>query len=143
MPAFRRFAAAVSCLVAVGCGGSQDTGGPREPAFPVFGVVKVKGVPAFEARVIAVPAGSTPETSPQFDAITNEKGEFRFGMNTETDGLPPGKYDIRITWPDIVRRHEPEREIDQLNGRYNQPKKPAFTIEVKSGDNTLPPFELK
>jgi len=142
MSLVRPFAGVALCLLISGCGSTPATS-PREPAFPVTGTVKVKGAPVFEARVMAVPAGAAPDSTRRFDALTDEKGEFRFGTNTDSDGLPPGKYDIRITWPDIIRRIEPDREADQLNGRYNSPKKAPFTFEVKETTNVIPPFELK
>ncbi|VTU01893.1 Uncharacterized protein OS=Blastopirellula marina DSM 3645 GN=DSM3645_13505 PE=4 SV=1 [Gemmataceae bacterium] len=128
-------------LVTAGCGGK--TVPPRETAYPVSGVVRVKGAPAFEARLTAVPVGAPPDTDRQFETLTNEKGEYRFGSNITPDGLPPGQYGVRITWPDVVRPTDPEHEIDRLRGRYNDPKKPAFTIEVKETTNTIPPFDLK
>jgi hypothetical protein len=100
-------------------------------------------MPALEVRVMAVPAGSPPDSGRQVDALTDEAGKFRFGTYTDSDGLPPGKYDIRLTWPDVVRRSDPSLEMDRLAGLYNSPAKPAFTIEVKESDNVLAPFTLK
>jgi hypothetical protein len=114
-----------------------------EPAYPVSGAITSKGGPAAEVRVTAVSAGPSPEAGREFETITDEKGEYRFGTNTATDGLPPGRYAVRVTWPDVVRRSDPENEIDKLRGRFNNPKKPAFTIEVKETTNTIPPFDLK
>ncbi len=136
-----RSVAAVILLTAVGCGSHISV--TPEPAYPVSGTITAKSSPAVEARVTAVSLGPSPEAGREFDAITDDKGEYRFGTNTATDGLPPGRYAVRVTWPDVVRRSDPEHEIDRLRGRYNDPKKPAFTIEVKAGDNLLPPFDLK
>ncbi len=127
-----------------GCGSKVDTP-PPETVCPVTGMVVMKGQPLNEARVTAVPAGADPAapTTRRYDAITNERGEFQYGAgNRRSDDIPPGKYDVRIRWPEVLDSNDPDREYDQLKGRYSG-KAPAFKIDVKPESNFLPPFELK
>lgn len=134
---------AVVLGTAAGCG-SKDSATPQAPVYLVSGTVMMKGQPLNEARVMASPAGvDFNSTTLHYDAITNEKGEFRFGAGTrQSDDLPPGKYDVRIRWPEVIDTNEPDREYDQLKGRYSG-RSPAFRIEVKPEKNALPPFDLK
>lgn len=137
-----RLLALALCVSPVACS-TKSTDPPRETVFPVSGTITMRGAPVFEVRVTARLVGANPEDGRQFDTLTDEKGEYRFSTYADADGLPPGKYEIRLTWPDVVRRSDPSREADRLNGRYNVAKRPTFLIEVKDAAVVAPPFDIK
>jgi hypothetical protein len=128
-------------LFVAGCSERKHEPGPKVESFPVTGTVSVAGQPAAGARVFFHPTPYQPRQR-VFDAFTGEGGQFQPTTNTPGDGLPPGKYIVTITWPEIPT-DDPELERDKLRGRYNNPKRPVFTVEVKAEANNLKPFELK
>jgi hypothetical protein len=61
------------------------------------------------------------------------------------DGAPAGEYGVLIAWRKArPEGQEPEDEDDDLlQGRYNDPGKPAWRVEIKQEPNPLPPFVVK
>jgi len=49
---------------------------------------------------------------------------------------------VLVQWPEVVT-DDPAAGGDRLRGRYADRQKPAFTVEVKAGENALPPFEVR
>jgi hypothetical protein len=79
----------------------------------------------------------------QTEAFTTADGAFKANAYPNRAGLPVGTYTVLVSWPVVPLDDDPKNEVDRLKGRYSQANKPAFTVEIKPGDNQLPPFELK
>lgn len=135
----------VAVLVAVLVAGCKEERkyepAPSADCFPVSGTVRAGGKPAAGARVVFHPLPVQPGQR-TFEVFTDAEGKFQPTTNRTGDGLPPGKYDVTITWPEIPT-DDPEVENDRLRGRYNNRQKPPFAVEVKREPNTIPPFDVK
>jgi hypothetical protein len=132
---------ALLLALALGC---QKPGAESENRAPVRGSVKVAGKEAtgLIVRFHVVPDTADKRASAIVEARTEADGTFRVSQTATFDGLAPGQYIVTFFWPPGGDADAPER-IDALGGRYLKPEKSQFRIEIKSGDNDLPPFELK
>jgi hypothetical protein len=83
--------------------------------------------------------------------VTREDGSFTLTTGTK-EGAPVGQYTVTITWPEEQTAPkfkpgstEPDEKpaTDRLGGRYADPKTSTLQATIKSGSNTLPPFDLK
>ena len=134
---------ALSALVGVsGCGDGQIGRNV------VNGKVNVDGKPAPTMMVIFCPVGGTPDFQKARPmGVTKEDGTFVLNTFGGGDGAPAGQYKVLMNWPSQVkglsRDGTAQFGTDRLQGRYNDLEKSPFTVEVKSGTNDLPPFELK
>lgn len=137
----------VLLLVAIGCGGPTPTNAvPAHEVHAVSGRVTVQGRPAEGVRVRFVGTSELPNSGGrvlQADAFTTADGSFQARAYPDRPGLPAGAYAVLLSWPVVPLEDNPADETDRLQGRYSQGKKPAFTVEVKPGTNTLPPFDVK
>jgi hypothetical protein len=129
-------------IVGSGCGSKAKT---SQPQYPVHGKVTSAGQPAVGAFVVLHPITQEqpPESPPR--GIVEQDGSFGVGVLRKDDGAPAGEYAVTIIWP---KDQEPGKETedtppDRLKNRYNNVQKPAWTIHVVSGDNTLEPFEIQ
>lgn len=114
----------------------------------VHGKVNVDGKPAAAMLVIFCPVGGSPEfqkVRPM--GVSKEDGTFELNTFGGSDGAPAGQYKVLMTWP--AQTKGPSRDgtvqmgADRLQGRYNDLEKSPFTVEVKSGTNDVPPFDVK
>jgi hypothetical protein len=135
------FALSALFSIALGCNKQSD---PIESRSPVRGSVKVAGKPAAGLVVrFHLEPGTADERAPKLvEALTDAGGAFRVSQNAPDDGLAPGKYVVTFFWPPGGDAEAPA-SADQLKGRYSNPEKSQFRIEVQSRSNELPPFELK
>ncbi|MGL6096320.1 MAG: hypothetical protein ACRC7O_11055, partial [Fimbriiglobus sp.] len=114
---------------------------PPDPLYAVSGSVLLKGKPIAGARVSFL---GGPQSNPvSCAALTIDDGTFSCQSYMSLQGLPEGIYSVRVTWPDSPSLEPYDGERDRLNYRYNSVSKPPFSVTVKSGMNTLPPFDLK
>jgi hypothetical protein len=138
-------------LVVAGCLAFAGCGDGKIPRNQVHGVVKVDGQPAGGVMVILCPQGDGP---PEFQkarpmGLTKPDGTFFVNTFGGGDGAPAGQYKILMSWLGPPAKGAAERDggpaagADRLQGRYNNLDKTPFTVDVKSGMNELPPFELK
>jgi hypothetical protein len=128
-------------LFLVGCGSSDLPAPPGErlQVFPVQGEVAIAGQPVSGVRVFFTQLDGKKLT---FNTVTDAHGKYAFSLYAKGDGLPPGKYGVRLTQPqDMV--DDFEVETDKLKGRYNNPRLSAFSVEVKSQPNQISRFDLK
>ena len=134
--------ALAALLLALGC--QKQSSVESEPRAPVRGSVKVAGQEAtgLIVRFHVVPGTADQRASTIAEARTEADGTFRVSQTATFDGLAPGKYIVTFFWPPDGNPDSPA-SADTLNGRYLKPEKSQFRIEVKPGDNDLPPFELK
>lgn len=116
--------------------------------YAVNGSVNVDGKPAAGVMVIFCPVSGSEELKKMRPfGITEADGKFQLTSVQKADGAPAGQYKVLMQWP--AQSREPSRDggvqmgPDRLQGRYMNLEKSQFTVEVKSGTNDLPPFELK
>jgi hypothetical protein len=81
--------------------------------------------------------------------LTQTDGTFFVNTFGGGDGAPAGQYKVLMSWAAPPTRGGGDRDggpppgADRFQGRYNNLEKTPFTVDVKSGTNELPPFELK
>ncbi|GIW94367.1 MAG: hypothetical protein KatS3mg110_2408 [Pirellulaceae bacterium] len=121
----------VVALVAGGC--SRSSGPPRQPTYPLTGVVTVDGQPAKEVRVAVHPAGATDPESAVATAFTDENGKFSLSTYESGDGVPEGEYVVTFMWGTINPFSFQYGPPDKLNGRYADPAKSQFRVKVEKG----------
>jgi hypothetical protein len=134
---------AIAALFVSGCG-KPPLPGPKP--YPVHGKVMHRGQPAKGFRVAFHPIDAQWNVRFSPSAVTDENGEYRLRSYHPGDGAPPGQYAVTSSWPRHLNTiDEPAAvpEVDQLQGRYGDPRKPQFTATVREGDNAIETFELK
>lgn len=131
------------------CNGTPEG---QVPVYPVSGQVQFKGKPLSGALVVLHPTDDAKYGSgvPRPSGRTDEKGQFLLRTFSLDDGAPAGSYRVSIS---SVPERRSENGLfsnpkvalptDVLKGRYLDPKKTSLSAEVKEGENTLPPFDLK
>jgi hypothetical protein len=132
----RLAALVVAAWLLAGC-----TAGPKPNA--VRGKVTYKGAPVDGASVIFHPRGQVGPGVARPAAMTAADGTFVLRAPGD-EGVPPGEYDVTVMW----EKPPPggwvgENRQDALGGRYSEPGKSGLQATVQSGDNDLPPFDLK
>lgn len=71
-------------------------------------------------------------------------GRFRIGTYDTADGAPAGEYAVTITWPE-TKADPGGGEVttgDRLGGRYSDPAKSKWKVQIRDGTNELEPFRL-
>jgi hypothetical protein len=142
-------------LTLASCG---RTDGPA--LYPVQGKVMYKGQPAVGATVILRRLDPEPNTTPPVPAgQVDDQGSFSVTVDQMGEGAPTGKYVALVLWrtkveggeqpkpaPKKGRRYVPpvtsELIPDRLAGRYMDPERSPFRVEVKPGENNLEPFDV-
>jgi hypothetical protein len=114
----------------------------------VNGTVNVDGTPVAGVMVIFCPVGGSEELQKlRPSGFTEADGKFQLTSVMKADGAPAGQYKVLMNWPAQARGPSRDGNVemgpDRLQGRYMNLEKCQFTVEVKSGSNDLPPFELK
>ena len=112
------------------------------PLHPVEGSVTWRGEPAEGATVILHPQVPNDTSEPRPNGQVAADGTFQLGTYGTADGAPVGSYGVTIEWPEPGKPLEGPGP-DRLRGRYANPRKPEWTIEVKEGPNQLEPFVLR
>jgi hypothetical protein len=127
---------AVVVLVCASCGGNG--------LYPVSGKVTYKGEPAEGAVVFLQRKGTDPQNEHSVMGIVQNDGSFTLVCGHQGTGVPPGEYAVLIEWRQ--KSNQPkglaQKGADRFKGRYADPKRPAWFVEVKAETNRLPPFEL-
>ena len=118
---------------------------PGPQPYPVHGKVLYQGQPARRFRVVFYPLVEQKKLRFAPAAITDENGEYRLGSYASADGAPAGEYAVTFQWPKQIvgsQESDPVPEVDQLQGRYSDPKKSLLKVTVREGENELKPFLL-
>jgi hypothetical protein len=127
-------------LVITGCGPTDPPKavGPQ----PVSGQVVYDGKPAAGVNVYLFPTDApTPPAIPRNPTgVTGEDGRFVIGTFGKDDGASPGDYMVLLDWPQSSKTDE-EMSTDKLLGWYDA-KHTTFTLKVKEGGMTIPPYKL-
>jgi hypothetical protein len=144
-----RLAGALGLLLLVtGCG-PKDPPMVRDTVNKVTGRILIDGEPeptvAVRLTRIGGPdasAGTSKMLTP--GGFTDNDGKFSIGTyegGADGDGAPDGKYAITIQWGQ-VNLLGGRYEGDLFNGKYADPDKSEFTVEVKGGPVEIPTIEL-
>jgi hypothetical protein len=145
-----------SVALALGCAGCGNHAGLS----PVDGKVFYKGEPAAGARVYFHRTDADGSHGPVPMGEVDHDGSFWLVSGDLGGGAAPGRYDVRVVWPEgPLRTHHADlakkvgkaaargsktelKADDRLNGRYTDPTHARLHAEVKSGSNHLEAFEL-
>ncbi|HJZ59933.1 MAG TPA: hypothetical protein VKE74_33635 [Gemmataceae bacterium] len=141
-PSAGEWVVAVLALATASCSSSGALNSVR-------GKVSVGGQPAAGAMLVFHREGATIKDMPP-TATAESDGTFRVSTGGKP-GAPAGKYTVTVVWPEAKKLTEKEVMMganpndgpDRLKGAYDSPQKSNIRVEIKSGDNTLEPFELK
>jgi hypothetical protein len=111
------------------------------PLYPVRGKVLFNGQPAVGAEVRFHPV--TPSDKGIFSPAAKVEADGTFALTTyeNKDGAPPGEYMVTIRWDAVS--YEEATLPDRLKGRYSNPKKSPWRIQVREVANNLEPFHIK
>jgi hypothetical protein len=132
---------AFMAIFLVGCGGSSKLN-------PVKGVVLLKGQPLSGATVTLVSAGADSATKDFPTGTTKEDGTFSVSTGGVA-GAPAGSYKVTIAAMQPSADKGEGMAVgglqleDRLKGAYSNPSASTISIEVKPGDNELPPIQLQ
>ena len=122
----------------VGCERSS-----RQPTFPVKGKVHVNGKPAQDLFIYLHPMDQNNPNAVRPFAQTNENGEFELNSYVTGDGAPLGEFIVTFDWPMKSGTFKNMFEgPDQLRGKYKQPDKSKFRINITKQGQLLETFEL-
>lgn len=114
----------------------------RLPVYSVKGKVLVDGKPVKDAFVHFYPRDTVGQGTPCPSAQTDENGEFALSSYVSGDGVPPGEYDVTVTWPVRFNPLSTNWEGDKLKGRYSDRKKPWLQVTIEKKPLELAPFDL-
>ena len=108
--------------------------GKAEPMVAV-GMVRVDAADAS--------AGASKGLSPS--GFTDATGKFSIGTyegGPDGDGAPNGKYVLTFSWGNFNLMGGGRYEGDKFNGKYSDPKKSEFKVEVAGQPVEIPTIEL-
>jgi hypothetical protein len=118
--------------------------GPSGPKAAVKGMVKLDGAPLAAAEVRFVPKGSNPDLGTAV-ATTTADGAFTIKPDSQSNNLlRPGRYIVLVA---KVVSTEPggamgTPTVNLVPAEYSLQDQTPLDVELKNGDNTLPPFEI-
>jgi len=125
-----------------GCGSRSETG--RLAVHPATGIVTVAGQPTWGVSVILHPKGgeaSKEEVTPT--GTTDEDGKFTLSTYDQDDGAPVGDYSVSLRW---MKEAAPSKNgpppgfaapVDQLKGKYSDPTKTKWSVQIVEGNNVI------
>jgi hypothetical protein len=96
------------------------------------------------------PKGSDDLATVRPVGLTGDDGTFTLATGRD-DGAPAGEYVVTFICSEEVGTKDGKKEIstalpqtrDKFDGAYSNRETSRFTVEVKSGQNQLEPFQLK
>lgn len=114
------------------------------PPQPVRGSIFFRGKPAEGAVITFVSLEGEAVHAKRFAAIAGADGSFRVSSRGVHDGIPAGKYAVALFYLSAEKKADGlNAGPDLLKGRYANAKTSPLQVEVKPGDNDLPPFRLE
>lgn len=105
-------------------------GGELKETVPVSGTVNVGGAPTGDVFMYAYSKGDV--TKPVAQIETKPDGTYCWTTYSLCDGLPPGEYTVAFSYVPDEGKGKKEGE-DLLGGKYRDPSKSEFTLQVSSG----------
>lgn len=143
MNLFRPICGLALSLSAIGCSGdtSRLKDLPKEPTFPVTGVVKYQGKPVDKASLTFQSADGKITARATSDAA----GVFSVSTYGSNDGAPAGIYKVVVAVnmakeisPGVLAPEPPGGFKSPIPSRYSNPSTSDLSVEVKgSGKNDL------
>ncbi len=128
----------VSFLLLAAVAGCSSKDPNRKETVPVTGTILVNGEPASGVHVTFHPDAGIDTAQPtETKAIAGEGGVFKATTYDVGDGATLGKFKLTFTWPKL-NPVSMAFSGDSLGGRYDDPDKSEYEIEVTSGN----PIEL-
>ncbi len=137
-------------LLHVGCSDERDVGkdqlksmagGELKEVIPVSGIVSIDGTPTAGVNIYAYSKASGLKAANQ--TRTEPDGTYCWATYEPCDGLPPGEY--RLAFAHVPKEgHGNKQGEDLLRGKYRDPTKNDFTLQIKSGEpQTEVNYDLK
>ncbi len=130
--------------LATGC--SHQSEG-RIALYPVFGKLLIDGQPAVGATIKFVPVGQDSKNNwiatsghRSAAATVQSDGTFQASYYDSNAGAPPGKHKLMILW--LTASDGGGLPVDRLRGKYCDPKRFRYEIEVREQENPLGVIEL-
>lgn len=129
------FALILLATLTLGCGSSG-------PAMELVSgkISKQDGKPCDNALVVFHPQDPKRLNDPKPFAKTDSQGAFQLTTQIEGDGALIGNYGVTIVWHGVEKQTKLSlsgegqgSSVDKLNGKYANPNKPLFSVEVKEG----------
>lgn len=120
------------CLSLYSCAGEEKPF--RKEVIPVTGQVQVDGQsPGSPVQIEAHFVGQADTEHPTLStAMTDANGNFVFSTYETGDGLPPGEYQLTVSWREFNAVSSSFGGPDKLNGRYSKPEDSGFEVKVES-----------
>ncbi|MBS0262925.1 MAG: hypothetical protein JSS02_13355 [Planctomycetes bacterium] len=112
-----------------GCSGEERDFGPQYDTTSLTGIVQVDSKPALGVTVECYPEPGSSELKAPLTTMTNEAGEFSFGLYEKGGGVPAGKYRLVFRWELLENAMK-----DKLNGAYANPQESKFAVNVVDGE---------
>ena len=139
-PIPRRAAVVLLTVVLASCAKEPVT----PPVYPSSGSVTFQKKPAQKAVVVLRPTAPDAPASVLPRGEVGADGKFRLSTFTADDGAPAGEYAVTITWPE-TKTDEAGDEVtkDRLKGRFNDPAKCQWKVQIKEGNNEVGPFTIE
>jgi hypothetical protein len=118
---------------------------------PVSGKVLLNGKPAEGAVVAFHPENGSDVNTMTPSGVTDSDGTFTLSTG-QAKGAKPGKYVVTVICPDPNKKPTAAQKMqgmtdsdapDLLGGRYASRAKSTLRAEVKFGESTVGPFEVK
>jgi hypothetical protein len=132
----------LALAAALGCGEPESVG---PAAQSVHGSVVYQGKPANGFRVTFHPQFDMGPRKFAPSAVTDVEGKFALTSYKAGDGAPAGKYAVAIEWPREINKgegYDVPPTVDGLKGRFADPAKSLWKVDVAVGENRLEPFNI-
>ena len=128
-------------LAVIGCG-EPPADLPTAALLPVTGTINVNGKPASGAQVTFHPVDAGATVTPS--GIVDASGQFQLTTYTAADGAAAGKYQVTISWADVIKGgSDPEYGREKLPGRFQDPDMSGLVCEVKPDITEPLAFNIK
>src|SRR5262245_38835592 len=116
--ASRQLVICVALALTMGAAGCSSQPAVQQPTvYPVSGTVTDRGKPAEGVRVYVISVQRVEAGHFTSEPLTDSNGNFQCGSDGTAKGLPPGPYEVRLSWPDRVNDDQRELEQDKLRGK--------------------------
>ena len=142
LTSFRWTALSLFAILALALASCSREG--RPPVYPVRGTVTFQKRPATKAVVVLRPVapGGPKDVLPRGEV--GPDGSFQIGTFADGDGAPAGEYAVTVIWPEAKKDADGADVVegDRLGGRFNDPARSKWKVQIKDGPNDLEPIRL-
>lgn len=116
------------------------------PVHPVSGKITLAGHPIKDAQLVFHPIDPNYSLELRPRARSQADGSFQVTTYETHDGAPIGNYRVTVSWQgplDGVKYDDQDALPERLPTRYQNPGSSGLSVEVSTGVNQIPPFDLK